>query len=531
MKSKLDHEQSAPFQGRRRIVIRKLLAIAGVIFLGAGSLAIHAQVTPQGKAALRALPSNAEVAYIVVKFRDENRVRLGSNGKLQQKASSGFAAVDAKLATGLAAIEAQALRSKLQVRRHFGDQTEAQIDQLMNEARLKSSQPLADLNSYYSMRLPAGSRFADVAALVDSFAANDSVEFAYAAPMPQVAQAATPNFEGSQGYLGEPPNGINARWALQIPGARGGNVHIVDIEFAWNVTHEDFPTPFFNSGNSDYSSTDDHGTAVVGVIGARHNGLGVSGISPDAQVGLQAIRTNLNTAQAILNATQQIGPGGIILIELHALGPNDGTACTCNLSQCNYVAMEFWQAEFDAIRTATQAGRVVVEAAGNGSANLDAAAYGGNFNRATRDSGAILVGASLSTARTPACFTNFGGRVDVHGWGENVATLGYGDLFSGGTPANHNRLYTGIFSGTSSASPIVVGSAAMVQGARLAVGRPTLTSVEMRTLLATTGTAQTGDFGRNIGPLPNIRQAMTVNGLVGATNLSWLPAVLQIVLD
>jgi serine protease len=512
---------------RRPIVIRKLLAIAGVMFIGAGSMALHAQMTPQGKAALRALPSNAEVAYIVVKFRDENRVRVGSNGKLQQKLSSGVAAVDAKLATGLAAVEAQALRSKLQVRRHFGEQTEAQIDQLMNEARLKSPQPLADLNSYYSMRLPAGSRFADVAALVDSFAANEAVEFAYAAPVPQTGQAATPNFQPNQGYLGEPPNGINATWGLQIPGARGDGVHLVNVELGWNPGHEDFPPLFYSGGTFTPVANDiSHGTAVVGLIAARHNGLGTSGIAPNTQVGVQAAYT-ISVAQAVTIAAGQIGPGGIILIELHAQGPNDGTACTCNQPQCNFVAMEFWQAEFDAIRTATQSGRIVVEIAGNGSANLDAAAYGGNFNRNQRDSGAIMVGAGLSTARSPACFTNFGGRVDMHSWGENVATLGYGDLFNGG----NNRLYTATFGGTSSATPITAGAASMIQGARLAAGRPTLTSVQMRTLLANNGTAQTGDLARNIGPMPNVRAAMTADGLVPGPNLRWLPAILQTLLE
>jgi hypothetical protein len=166
--------------------------------------------------------------------------------------------------------------------------------------------------------------------------------------------------------------------------------------------------------------------------------------------------------------------------------------------------MEYWQGEYDAIATATANGVVVVEAAGNGSANLDDAAYGGRFNRAVRDSGAILVGASTSTTRVPMCWTNFGGRVDVHGWGENVVTMGYGDLFSSG----EDQYYTSFFSGTSSASPIVTGAAASVQGAARASGRAALDSRAMRSLLAGTGTAQAND-ARRIGPLPDLRRALT----------------------
>jgi serine protease len=148
-----------------------------------------------------------------------------------------------------------------------------------------------------------------------------------------------------------------------------------------------------------------------------------------------------------------------------------------------------------------------VEVAGNGSADLDSAAYNNAFNRNVRDSGAILVGASLSDQRSPTCWTNFGTRVDVHGWGENVVTMGYGDLFTG-DHNKENQFYTAQFSGTSSASPIIVGSAASIQGVANNLGLAQFDSMAMRELLVGTGTVQTGDLARNIGPLPNIRAAI-----------------------
>jgi PKD repeat protein len=169
--------------------------------------------------------------------------------------------------------------------------------------------------------------------------------------------------------------------------------------------------------------------------------------------------------------------------------------------------MEYFQSEFDAIATATANGTIVVEAGGNGATNLDDPVYGGLFNRFIRDSGAILVGASESDARTPTCFTNFGTRIDAHGWGRNVTTLGYGDLFN--PNGDENQRYTGVFNGTSSASPIVTGAAASIIGVSLAFGQGYgyRSPWEIRQILNETGTPQTGSGG-NIGPLPDLRAAI-----------------------
>ena len=96
---------------------------------------------------------------------------------------------------------------------------------------------------------------------------------------------------------------------------------------------------------------------------------------------------------------------------------------------------------------------------------------------AIRDSGAILVGAGAPPPgthgrdhgpdRSRLDFSNFGARVDAQGWGEEVTTCGYGDL-QGGT--NEDLWYTDTFSGTSSASPIVVGALGCLQGVLRARG-------------------------------------------------------------
>lgn len=69
-----------------------------------------------------------------------------------------------------------------------------------------------------------------------------------------------------------------------------------------------------------------------------------------------------------------------------------------------------------------------------------------------------MVGAgSSSFPHERMWFSNYGSRIDVYGWGENVDT----------TTAEQSRsavnLYTSSFSGTSSASPIIAGAATLVQ--------------------------------------------------------------------
>ena len=133
---------------------------------------------------------------------------------------------------------------------------------------------------------------------------------------------------------------------------------------------------------------------------------------------------------------------------------------------------------------------------------------------AFRDSGAILVGAGGPPRagyrdREKLDFSNYGSRVDVQGWGRKVATLDYGDLQKCTGDDRHytDRHYTGEFSGTSSASPIVAGAAILVEG--LAHDRgTTLSPRAVRTLLHDTGSPQMGSTKQQIGPRPDLARAI-----------------------
>lgn len=310
----------------------------------------------------------------------------------------------------------------------------------------------------------------------------------------------TPSFESYQGYLGPAPHGIDAPAAWRR-GQRGAGVWFADIEGGWNDEHEDLPGDRIRHvGGTKFRDPmwRAHGTAVLGEVVGRDNGKGVVGIAPDVERVFTSSIGGTTVANAIDVAAKNLRPGDVLLIELQGGGPRG-----------RYVPVEYWDDVFDAIKAATKRGVVVVEAAGNGGENLDHATYKRKFDRAKRDSGAIMVGAGGPPRggyadRERLDFSNYGGRVDVQGWGRKVATLDYGDLQA---CSGADRHYTGEFSGTSSASPIVAGAAVIVQGVAKSRGR-LLAPTQIRDLLRTTGTPQLGDTSEQIGPRPDLERAI-----------------------
>jgi hypothetical protein len=129
---------------------------------------------------------------------------------------------------------------------------------------------------------------------------------------------------------------------------------------------------------------------------------------------------------------------------------------------------------------------------------LDDPIYQGLFDRTIRNSGAILVGAGTPTGLDAEWFTNYGSRLDLNGWGDSVTSTGYGDLQGG----QETQWYTAGFSGTSSASPIVAGSVADLQGMSKARWGIALDGPLAAQILFDTGTPWNGSL--RIGNRPNL---------------------------
>lgn len=409
----------------------------------------------------------------------------------------------------------------------------------------RTSAPGADtgaLERYYHVEAP-DDRLDELA---ESLAALELVESAYVKPPAEPAAIAvaarqlndmapserdappvTADYRARQGYLDPAPVGIDAGYAWSLAGGRGAGVKVIDCEWGWNFTHEDLTQ---NQGGivvGAFAGAIDHGTAVQGEIGGDDNGLGVVGICSDALFSGAAF--SLPTATVIKGAADHLGAGDILLLEIHRPGPNAN-----GQGQFGYIAIEWWPDDKAAIDYATAKGIVVVEAAGNGHQNLDDAIYDVNpgfpatwrnpFNLANAGTQAVVVGAGnppsgthgrtqhptwgeVYVDRARCVFSNHGARVDCQGWGWEVTTTGYGDLQGGAT---QDTWYTDQFSGTSSASPIVVGAIGSVQGILRAQGVPVLDSARARGLLRTTGSAQQDAPGRpatqRIGNRPDLRQ-------------------------
>jgi subtilisin family serine protease len=325
------------------------------------------------------------------------------------------------------------------------------------------------------------------------------------------------DYQDRQAYLTD----IEAPFAWSLSGGGGAGVRIIDIEKAWRLMHEDLPAPFFQDPNAP-GETQDHGTMVLGVMAGYDTGFGVRGIASAAQYGV--VSTVRPSGQYSVADAVNVGAGlldafDVLLLEVQQKGPPSGQRpnpiCGSNTDSFEYIPVEYWLAEFDAIQTATSRGLNVVEAAGNGHVNLDHANYGGLFNRAYRDSGAIMVGARARACQCKTCFSNYGSRLDVCAWGEQVFTTGGGDVRVRGAEGDPRQWYTSGFSGTSSASAIVAGAVAslvgiqkhnLTKGAALH-GVHRLNPVELRTLLQVTGRPLSHPETGWIGPTVNLRNA------------------------
>ena len=364
------------------------------------------------------------------------------------------------------------------------------------------------LDDYYVVRYRSG---VDMARVIARLQQSGLVAAVYAAPRPAPLPA-TPSFVGLQNYRSAAPTGSDSSYADGFPGGRGGKVKLVDVEYSWNVDHEDLAkakTALVSRGTPvDPFGDANHGTAVLGEIVGTKNAFGVTGAAYAVSLALvnaDSVEFGYDVAGALATAATITQPGDVIQIEQQAIGPDGPT---------NYVPVEWIPEVYDAIKSLTASGRIVVEPAGNGSENLDdTALYGTRFPLGKADSGAIIVGAGENCGSSPprhsrVVFSNYGSRIDLQGPGDCVVTTGYGDLYGAGT----NTYYTQGFSGTSSATPVVAAAAAALSSAYKSLNHgAVLRPDQVRSILERNSTPQShasGALAGNIGPYPDLRKAL-----------------------
>jgi hypothetical protein len=301
---------------------------------------------------------------------------------------------------------------------------------------------------------------------------------------------------GSQRYLDPAPVGIDARW-MWTQGIDAQGMEFVDVEQGWLPNHQDLPA-FAPIGAGHYDGNSplvfNHGAAVLGIVAGRDNQVGIVGIAPEATVRVSSVcvagdRLGAENALAAIWAAINANPTPNVLLLEDTVS--------------NYpLEAGFLGSITGAIQLAVGAGIVVVEAAGNASADLDAIFPVLNRgDSAFVDSGAILVGSSLPSMnhrRNPS--SNFGSRVNCFAWGADIVTTGaYPSSTSTGSAS-----YTNTFGGTSGASAIIAGAALLYMALHKSKVGSLPSARHVRDLLGSIGSCQAPPGNDSIGVMPDL---------------------------
>jgi serine protease len=480
-----------------------LLAALGCVFSSPGAVAATTLVKPANVI----LASGNEPSRIAVKFRDGLYVRLRDHVLVSTNAP-----VVASLRPFLDTVSAATWERADAV-------SEATMDQMWKRAEQRLGRALPDPNLQFFLTLPP-SMNAEV--VIQGLNRLDIVELAQ--PVPRSAPPPQPpNFEPQQQYCEAAPVGGGVFNVWTNYGVFGAGVQVADIEHSYNASHRDLPSIVNLTPDAvDPENDNNHGTAVLGIISALQNGWGTTGVGYGATLYFAGSEypSGSHPRWGITSAVSQLRPGDILLIEQGYYGPNTTQEMIDQGIQFGGVPVEWFRPIYDAIVLAVGQGIIVIEPAGNGGQNLDDPIFstgnGGHWPFLPRNnSGAIMVGAGASfngssTEGSRLGFSNYGSRVDVQGWGENIVTTGYGDLYDAeGT----DLYYTSAFAGTSGASAMVAGEAALLQSICTHATGKLLTPPQIRRLLRNTGSSQTGGAYtafENIGPLPNLPLAVNL---------------------
>lgn len=364
---------------------------------------------------------------------------------------------------------------------------------------IKPNKPNGPMGSYFLVDIPDG-RTADQ--VLEQLRDMTNVETAYQEPrpIPPPVNYSDDPFSALQGYLNPAPQGIDAFYIWTQ--SNGKSVSIIDVEQGWGLDHEDLVDARITLLSGINRSYHGHGTAVLGQLAASDNQVGCIGICPEATLAVVSeFRDDgsYNTADALITAAAGLSFGDVVLIEAQA-----------HYGEYRNLPVEVYDATFDVIRAITDAGIIVVEAAGNGAQDLDDFSnwHGQKvLNRsdpAFKDSGAILVAAATSTVpHAKSSFSNFGSRIDCFGWGDNIVTCGSG---AGATGVN---TYIFDFGGTSGASPMVAGAAVLLQSWSRNIRGSSISPQGMRTLLSSSAlNTRSRNPSEKIGVLPDLRSIL-----------------------
>ena len=284
---------------------------------------------------------------------------------------------------------------------------------------------------------------------------------------------------------------VDGAWRQNVSG-RG--IIIADIDWGFLTSHQEFDNRIafqlntLNGGSTvNGGLAIDHGTAVMGLVGAGINGLGIVGIAFASDLWLVQAGEDPNGTLDVnpwLRALEQVvaktapGQRKIILLEVQT-----------EFSEPIDVVPPVRAAIKEAIAKEV----VVCVAAANGSrdASLDVKL------QPFPSSGAILVGATsyCPTSDPLAAHSNHGIRVPIYAPGDAMHDVT--------CSSDADDRYRNEFGGTSGATPKVTGTIALMLEAN-----PKLSHYEIKDILRETGTQVTGDPAKIKGTFLNAEAAV-----------------------
>ena len=318
----------------------------------------------------------------------------------------------------------------------------------------------------------------------------------YASPNYYLYATGIPNDTNVKEQWALTATGVPVAWSVETGTKNDVVVAVIDTGF--DLNHKDLSARFapgydfcaVSSGSCNNQKDDDpgnavtlnnHGTHVAGLIGAiGNNSRGVAGVAYGNGVTLVPVKVfDDNGSGATLDAFIN-GIRWAAGLSVTGAPDNPNPADVINLSLGGY--FEINDVVQDAIDDARNAGAIIIAAAGNNGLSQIMSPAGAN--------NVIAVGA-VNDAFERACFSNYGnssygpGKLDIVApGGEGAATPssvganpGCNPGFQGLLSTTPNNTYTD-FAGTSMASPMVAGVAAL-----LLSNNPTLSVPELESLL------------------------------------------------
>ncbi len=340
---------------------------------------------------------------------------------------------------------------------------------------------------------------------LDLIRAHPAVEKAYVREEIVGASTPIPFSDGglpNQLHLRDAANygGVDAFTAWCVPGGlgEGAKCLVVDVG-GWDGLesgggHTDLQNFSFLSGFGSAGISDGHGTEAAGTGFARIDGSLAVGVAPGVASPRAATATTDTIDSVLLAAGSTLAAGDVVVMPLAFKSDNR--------------PLEMDDAIYDEILALTHVdGIVVVAGAGNNDLDLDWHVQPFTGGKAVlspivppgRDSGAILVGGSLSGPLHQWPASNHGARVTVFSWAENV----WAPATSLGTSIVQ------AFAGTSSASSVIGGVCVLLQSIKKAHDGVPYTPLQLRALLSdptlnTPAVPSTSLPLTNIGVQPNL---------------------------